>query len=225
MNSGQKTHLVFNNSFVNTLPVDPITDTYPRQVENATFSVAMPKKVSSPKTLVVSTEIANLIGFDQTEALFKALENILSDIETDMTIFYRLLASFNLNLTHSVETANNELVTDHFSSCFYDKNQVTTQYVQPLVLWLTQYATRFEQDSNTNREASMNKVNPKYVLRNYLSQLAIDKAEAGDYSELHALHEFLKNPYDEQPELEHYFCKRPEWAKNKAGCSMLSCSS
>ncbi len=71
----------------------------------------------------------------------------------------------------------------------------------------------------------MNSVNPKYVLRNYLAQVAIEKAEKNDFSEIYNLLDFLRKPYDEQPEKEAYFAQRPEWARNKAGCSMLSCSS
>ncbi len=71
----------------------------------------------------------------------------------------------------------------------------------------------------------MNQVNPKYVLRNYLAQIAIDKATVGDYTEIHRLMALFKKPYDEQPECQSYFAKRPDWALNKPGCSMLSCSS
>ena len=71
----------------------------------------------------------------------------------------------------------------------------------------------------------MNAVNPKYVLRNYMAQLCIDDADKGDYSLLSELFEMLKKPYDEQLDLQKWFAKRPDWARDKVGCSMLSCSS
>ena len=71
----------------------------------------------------------------------------------------------------------------------------------------------------------MNAVNPKYVLRNYMAQLAIDAADKGDYDLIDELHQMLKKPYDEQPTYQKWFAKRPEWARHKVGCSMLSCSS
>ena len=59
-----------------------------------------------------------------------------------------------------------------------------------------------------------------------MAQLAIDAAEKGDYSVAIELHELLKSPYDEQPDYEgKWFQKRPEWARERVGCSMLSCSS
>ena len=71
----------------------------------------------------------------------------------------------------------------------------------------------------------MNSANPKYVLRNYMAQLSIDDANNGNYDLIDELFQLLKQPYAEQPKNEKWFAKRPEWARHKVGCSMLSCSS
>jgi uncharacterized protein YdiU (UPF0061 family) len=67
--------------------------------------------------------------------------------------------------------------------------------------------------------------NPKYVLRNYLAQNAIEAAEKGDLSYLHTLMNVLKTPFAEQPEHEEFAAKRPDWAWDMPGCATLSCSS
>jgi uncharacterized protein YdiU (UPF0061 family) len=82
-----------------------------------------------------------------------------------------------------------------------------------------------ESVSDPDRKVAMDKVNPKYVLRNYMSQLAIEAAEKEDYSLIEELHLLLKNPYQEQDEYNKWFAKRPDWAREKIGSSMLSCSS
>jgi uncharacterized protein YdiU (UPF0061 family) len=65
---------------------------------------------------------------------------------------------------------------------------------------------------NQRRVTTMNHNNPKFILRNWIAQKAIEKAEAGDYSEVNRVLELLKKPYDEASEMEPYVCKMPDWA-------------
>jgi len=74
------------------------------------------------------------------------------------------------------------------------------------------------------REA-MHRINPLHILRNYLVHEAIQKAEEGDAGGVVTLLELARRPYDDRPEFAHLAVRRPDWARQKAGCSMLSCSS
>ncbi|CAH9072235.1 unnamed protein product [Cuscuta europaea] len=78
--------------------------------------------------------------------------------------------------------------------------------------------------SDEERKSSMDSVNPKYVLRNYLCQSAIDAAEQGDFTEVRQLLKVMENPYNEQPGMEKYARLPPAWAYRPGVC-MLSCSS
>ncbi len=141
---------------------------------------------------------------------------LLQKAEVDMTDFFRLLASVDLSNPSP----------DSLQSAFY-VDEKYLQYRAEFADWLTRYAMRVNEDGQPNnlRLVTMNQVNPRYVLRNYLAQEAIDLAEQGDVSMIHELLDVMRNPYDEQAGREKFAAKRPDWARKKAGCSMLSCSS
>jgi uncharacterized protein YdiU (UPF0061 family) len=110
---------------------------------------------------------------------------------------------------------------------WYQPQAVGDEVRAALQRWLRQYRAVLAERRITDeaRRLVMDRTNPKFVLRNYLAQLAIDRAEQGDVSLILELQQLLKFPYDEQPGKEHLAAKRPEWARQRAGCSMLSCSS
>ena len=135
-----------------------------------------------------------------------------------MTWFFRGLADFG------IDTSLSEFYA-FLEDCSYTPlTELTKDLAQT---WFTAYQARIALDArpNAERRAAMLAINPHYVLRNYLAQQAIDQAEQGDFGLVQELLEVLRHPYNEQPGKQQFAAKRPEWAKQRAGCSMLSCSS
>ena len=89
--------------------------------------------------------------------------------------------------------------------------------------WVSGYRARLagEGGDDAARRAAMERVNPRYVLRNYLAQQAIEAAERRDYSEIEALHQVLSRPFEDQPGREMYAAEPPEWGRTL----QVSCSS
>ena len=166
---------------------------------------------------------AEKLGFTlYDEPLQQELHEILQLVETDMTLFYRHLA----NLTTDADQSDQDLFSV-VSDAYYDVDSLQQHDKQRICAWLRSYQQQLIQHdiSDSDRRQKMNAVNPKYVLRNYLAQLAIDDAEQGDFDLIHTLLECLRHPYDEQVDMLRFAEKRPDWARDRAGCSMLSCSS
>lgn len=145
------------------------------------------------------------------------LERLLYESEMDLTLFFRNLNEFDENAPNDFWA---KLKESSYSENLEDFREDWTRF-------LSGYAEILiaESSEKPERVAAMNQVNPKYVLRNYMAQLAIDAADKGDYSIVDELFKLLLKPYDEQPASEKWFALRPDWAKTKVGCSMLSCSS
>lgn len=178
-------------------------------------------------------EAANLVmmnqklGLKKNEASNLKLINELTDIlqlsETDMTIFFRKLSDFSKD----TDLEKGDHFLNPFKDAFYQPDEIKGLILAQWSTWFSSYKNHLKKENrdHTEKKAGMNKANPKYVLRNYMAQLAIDAADEGDYSVIDELYELLKKPYNEQPNMEQWFAKRPEWARHKVGCSMLSCSS
>ena len=139
--------------------------------------------------------------------------------ETDMTIFFRSLADIV-----TLEEAPNE-VPAATAAAFY--GQPSQGHRDAGVAWLQRWwrRTRSEPTTPAKLAVRLRAANPKFVLRNWLSQTAIDAAEQGDVAPLQRLYDVMQRPFDDQPEADDLAQKRPEWARHKAGCSALSCSS
>ena len=151
------------------------------------------------------------------QPLFDELFALLGSVETDMTLFFRDLAHVDLDAV-SIEP---------LLDAYYAPASLTPALRERTEAWLGRYAERVRSvgEPDAARIQRMNAVNPRFVPRNYLAQQAIDQAEQGDFGLLHEWMTVLRRPYDEQPGKEQFAAKRPEWARHRAGCSMLSCSS
>jgi len=156
-------------------------------------------------------------------ALTGVLPATLAAPEIDLTIFFRQLSHLAPALLSAPESEE-ELCTTLIAQDAY-----AAAPGQDLALrdWLHRYARRLQQEPAPPEaiRAGMLAANPKYVLRNYLAQQAIEAAETGDLSKLETLFKVLKTPFDEHPAHDELAAKRPAWAADKPGSATLSCSS
>jgi uncharacterized protein YdiU (UPF0061 family) len=137
--------------------------------------------------------------------LIDRLFELMAVSRVDFPYFFRQLSSVTLSQTHK---------DDALRDLFID--------LSGFDLWLSEYRQRLtlENSDDTLRKQAMDKVNPKYVLRNYLAQIAIDKAQNKDFSEVKNLLNILQRPFDEQPEHAQYAALPPDWASGiEVSCS------
>jgi uncharacterized protein YdiU (UPF0061 family) len=137
--------------------------------------------------------------------LIARLLQLMQNSGVDYSLFFRFLGE------ESAEIAVSRLRDDFVDMLGFDA-------------WAQTYTARIAREPATNqdeRRKRMHAVNPLYILRNYLAQRAIEAAEQGDYSEVRQLHKVLCNPFEEQPGMESYAQRPPDWGKHLE----ISCSS
>jgi uncharacterized protein YdiU (UPF0061 family) len=155
--------------------------------------------------------------------LIESLWSLLLLKETDFTLFFRGLS----NWAPPEPDVGLDRIPSFVRVAWYDEIPPTEAIERQTLQWFRDYAHEIcqERQPEEERQRGMKAVNPKYVFRNYLAQEVIDEIEQGSTTKLERLLNTLKRPYDEHPEESQFAQKRPEWARHRAGCSMLSCSS
>jgi len=158
-----------------------------------------------------SAQMRGKLGFTQQreedQAIMQELLDLMATDKIDYTILFRQLSQFS-----TIEPQYHNHLRDHFIQR------------EAFDAWAEKYTARLKHEptSDVERAKLMNKVNPKYILRNYMAEAAIRKAEdEKDYSEIDTLLELLRKPFDEQPEFEKYAALPPDWAQKIS----VSCSS
>lgn len=141
--------------------------------------------------------------FEENDSeLFRALFTLMENGRIDMTPFFRTLSHYN-----------------------GDREPLLALTLAPNQLndWLDRYDQRLLSNHTTTsvRHTQMLRTNPKYILKNYILQEAIEDAEKGDFTLVNDLLTLAQNPYDEHPEFERYAGVTPSEHKN----IQLSCSS
>jgi len=148
------------------------------------------------------------LPFEETSApLVTGLLNLMARNRVDYTIFFRALSGFD-----SGPDAQNSPLRDLFMSR------------EGFDVWAKGYGERLRAIGSNDRARAeqMNRANPKYILRNYLAETAIQKArDERDYTEIERLRRILARPFDEQAEFGDYAKEPPDWAREIA----VSCSS
>ncbi len=166
-------------------------------------------RLSQQFSLLMRSKLGLKTRIDEDGRLFESMFELLNQNKTDYTRFFRSLSELDRKSPQEV------------IDLFIDREAAQAW----LELYLARCGLEIDEQGNPitaeQRCEQMRTVNPKYILRNYLAQLAIDKAEDGDFSEVRRLAALLRRPFDSQPEFEEYAKLPPEWGKKME----ISCSS
>jgi uncharacterized protein YdiU (UPF0061 family) len=153
------------------------------------------------------------------DSLLTELHAVMSVVETDYNEFLRALGDVP-------EAARNDaaLVAPLERALYRERPPGLTART---AAWVRALRARVEAEGCTHAlwQARVRAANPVFVLRNWVTQQAIDAAEAGDFTPVRALLAAARRPYEMPAGGSAVVGLRPEWARSKPGCSALSCSS
>lgn len=159
------------------------------------------------------------------------LEHMRGHYQVQFFEYYNRLMNRKLGLGEPTEADKNlvirllTLLKEHrmdYTIFFRNLSDATPQD-EAFKDWLKDYHSRLAQEKTTpeQRQENMRAINPKYILRNYLAQTAIEQAEQGDFGEIERLMKILQRPFDDQPLFDNYAMETPEWGQHLE----ISCSS
>ncbi len=185
--------------------LSPLIDREDLETSLAQFEVRLSTKFSE----LMREKLGLHSRIEGDAQIFSSMFELLHQNNTDYTRFFRALST--------IERHGGQGVLD----LFIDREAAAQ--------WLSIYQIRCAQEVNEHGEPlndrqrceRMRQVNPKYILRNYLAQNAIQKAEQGDFSDVETLATLLKSPFEEHPDFEAYANLPPDWGKKME----ISCSS
>lgn len=163
------------------------------------------------------------------DALLGDMFTLMEASAVDFTIFFRELSHQPLEAVSAAQRLDLLASASHTSPAFDDS--IATRWLGWLERYVAAAGTAVPPTPDARaaalaaRDAAMRRANPWIVPRNYLAQLAIDAAEQGDTAVLARLHDAFRDPYVERASCADLAARRPAWARQRPGCSMLSCSS
>ncbi|MDF2183114.1 protein adenylyltransferase SelO [Neptuniibacter sp. CAU 1671] len=169
-----------------------VLDSYPAQYEQA-FLDLMRKRLGL------------LTAEESDSQLVEDLVQLFTQQAVDMNRFFRRLNAFD-----GSETSLTKLME-------------LLQHPAALNDWLLRYEQRLtrQPQSHAERAEQMNRVNPEFILRNYMAQEAISAATEGDFRLVNDLLSLLRNPSEPNKQYAYYAESPPDWA----GAICLTCSS
>uniref|UniRef100_A0A6G1R435 Selenoprotein O n=1 Tax=Hypotaenidia okinawae TaxID=2861861 RepID=A0A6G1R435_9GRUI len=191
------------------------------------------KPLLDPRQKQLASQILEGYGeryYMRLTELFKTKLGLLGENEDDNYLIAFLLklmedtkADFTMTFRQLSEITADQLQELHIPEEFWalqdlGKHQLFSEWVA-MYLWRLH---RNKSDSDTQRRTRMTTVNPRYILRNWMAESAVQKANLNDFSEVHLLQQILQRPFQRQQAAEEagYSLRPPAWAKDlKVSCS------